>query len=775
MHDTATPTAPEPTVEFAVSGMTCAACSARVQRQLEKTPGVARASVNLMTNAATVAYDPARTSPHDLAAVIRQTGYGAELPPPDQTVEEELAAEEERYEVELRRLRLKVLLTIGAALLAMLLGVPLMLQAAGAHATDPLSRAMMVLNLLLVRLAPPLGRLDADLVRFGMLVMVPPLVLWTGWRFFAGAWAALRHRAADMNTLIALGSISALALSAANTLGAQALQRRGLPPDVYYEAVLWIVGFVLLGNYFEARARHRTGAAIRRLAGLRPDHATVLRDGTETEVAIAAVLPGDQLLVRPGQRIPVDGVVVEGESAVDESMLTGEPIPVPRGPGSDVVGGTLNGGGALRMRALRVGRDTVLSRILRLVRDAQGQKPPIQRLADRIAAVFVPVVIGLAALTVVGWFWFGPAPRLINAVVAGVSVLVIACPCAMGLAVPTAVMVATGRGAELGVLIKGGDALERAAQVDTVVLDKTGTITEGRPAVTRVLPAAPAMADDVLRFAASLERLSEHPLGGAIVRAAAQRGLALADPSSFSSDAGLGVRGRVEGREVAVGNARMLAELGLVVPAAGTTGATEVHVAVDGVLGGTLEITDPVRPTSAAGIARLASRGIEVVMLTGDQPAAARHVAAAVGISRVVAGVLPDGKLAEIRRLQGEGHVVAMVGDGINDAPALAAADVGVAMGTGTDTAMDAGQVTLVKGDLGGVATAFALSRATLRIIRQNLFWAFAYNVVSIPIAAGLLYPLLGWRLNPAIAAGAMALSSVSVVTNSLRLRRARD
>ncbi|MBK6780712.1 MAG: cadmium-translocating P-type ATPase [Gemmatimonadetes bacterium] len=774
MSDTATPAPPEPTVEFAVSGMTCAACSARVQRQLEKTPGVARASVNLMTNAATVAYDPARTSPHDLAAVIRDTGYGAELPAPDQTVEEELAAEEARYERELQRLRLKVVLTLGAAVVAMLLGAPLMLHGTLPHAADPLSRAMMAVNLLLVRALPPLGRLDPHLVRLGMLALVPPLVVWAGWRFFAAAWAALRHRAADMNTLIALGSIAALALSAVNTLASRALQRRGLEPDVYYEAVLWIVGFVLLGNYFEGRARHRTGAAIRRLAGLRPDRAIVLRDGTETEVAIASVLPGDQVLVRPGQRIPVDGVVVEGQSAVDESMLTGEPMPVHRGPGGEVVGGTLNGGGALRMRALRVGRDTVLSRILRLVRDAQGQKPPIQRLADRIAAVFVPVVIGLAALTFAGWLWLGPAPRVVNAVVAAVSVLVIACPCAMGLAVPTAVMVATGRGAELGVLIKGGDALERAAAVDTVVLDKTGTITEGRPTVTRVVPAAALAADDLLRLAASLERLSEHPLGGAIVRAAEQRGLALADPSFFYSDAGLGVRGRVEGREVAVGNARLLAQLGVEPPAAADTRATEVHVVVDGTLGGTLEITDPVRPTSAAAIARLGARGIAVVMLTGDQPAAAGHVAAAVGITRVVAGVLPDGKLAEIRRLQGEGHVVAMVGDGINDAPALAAADVGVAMGTGTDTAMDAGQVTLVKGDLDGVATAFALSRATLRTIRQNLFWAFAYNVVSIPVAAGLLYPLLGWRLNPAIAAGAMALSSVSVVTNSLRLRRAR-
>ena len=603
--------------------MTCAACSARVQRQLEQTPGVERASVNLMTSMATVAYDPIRTSPHDLAEVIRRTGYGAEVPAPDRTVEQELSAEAARYEAELGRLRFKVILTIAAAVAAMVLSVPLMLGNSAPGILDPLSRAMMVASMRLSRVLPWLATLDADRIRFGMLIVVPPLVGWAGWRFFHGAWAAARHRAADMNTLIALGSIAALLLSAANTLGSEALRRHRLEPDVYYEAVLWIVGFVLLGNYFEARARHRTGAAIRRLAGLRPDRAIVLRGGAEREVLIAEVLPGDQVLVRPGQRIPVDGVVVEGSSAVDESMLTGEPMPVARGPGDEVVGGTLNGSGALRMRALRVGRDTVLSRILRLVREAQGQKPPIQRLADRIAAVFVPVVIGLAILTLAGWMLFGPEPRVINAVVSAVSVLVIACPCAMGLAVPTAVMVATGRGAELGVLIKGGDALERAASVDTVVLDKTGTITEGKPSVVSVEPAGglPEDTTSFLRLAASLERLSEHPLGEAIVRAAHDRGLTLPDPGFFFSEAGRGVRGRVEGREVAVGNRRMLEQLGIPAPSPADTGETEVYVVLDGELAGTLRITDPVKSTSGAAIARLQQRDIQVVMLTGDQPA----------------------------------------------------------------------------------------------------------------------------------------------------------
>jgi Cu+-exporting ATPase len=492
------------------------------------------------------------------------------------------------------------------------------------------------------------------------------------------------------------------------------------------------------------------------------------------ELPIVEVLAGDELLVRPGQRIPVDGAVVEGTSPVDESMLTGEPMPVSRGPGDDVIGGTLNGTGALRIRALRVGRETVLSRILRLVREAQGRKPPIQRLADRISAAFVPTVLAIALLTFIIWWIAGPEPTLLNALVSAVAVLIIACPCAMGLAVPTAVMVATGRGAELGVLIKGGEALERAGAVNTVVLDKTGTVTEGKPVVVNVesQPALPGGKARVLQLAASLEQLSEHPLAGSIVRAAHEEQVELRGPESFVTEAGQGVHGRVDGHEVLVGNHRLVAGAVGHANGSGEPGVTTVAVTVDGQFAGRIDVRDPVRPTSRAAIAALKANGVDVVMLSGDQRGPAEAVGRMVGIDRVIAGVLPDQKLAEVRRLQEAGRVVAMVGDGINDAPALAQADVGIAMGTGTDVAMETGQVTLVRGDLRGVATAIRLSRATLRVIRQNLFWALIYNVIAIPIAAGLLFPVFGWRLSPALAAAAMAFSSVSVVSNSLRLRR---
>jgi Cu+-exporting ATPase len=780
MTDRSTTAGRDDHAEITVTGMTCAACSARVQRALQRAPGVHEASVNLMTASATVGFDPARTTLADLAALIRDTGYGAELPDPADTAEAKFDELERERAREIADLRLKSAFGVSAAVVVMLLSMPLA-HLEPAHAADPAARLMAPLDLLLMRVAPWLYRLGADALRWTLLAITGPLVLWAGRQFYARAWAAGRHGGADMNTLVALGTGSAFLFSLATTAAPGWFHARGLPADVYFEAVAWILGLVLLGRFFEARAKGRTSAAIRRLIGLRPDTARVIRAGQELDLPLARVVTGDEVIVRPGERVPVDGEVTSGSSPVDESMLTGEPLPVVRGAGDPVVGGTVNGAGALRVRVTRTGGATVLSRIIRMVRDAQGSRAPVQALADRVSAVFVPVVIGIALVSAAAWWAFGPEPRAVQALVTAVTVLIIACPCAMGLAVPTAVMVATGRGAERGVLIKGGAALQRAGEVDTVVLDKTGTVTEGRPTVTAVrsLPGGPGE-DEVLRLAAALERLSEHPIAGAITAAARERGLAVPDARAFEVVPGAGVRGDVDGHAVVVGSERMLAlaevphaVLGAEADALAAGGATCVRVARDGTVAGLVAVSDPVRPTSREAVAGLRAAGLRVVLLTGDQRAAAERVGAEIGVDDVLAEVLPEQKLEQVSRLQAQGRVVAMVGDGLNDAPALAKADVGIAMGSGTDVAMEAGQVTLVRADLALVHEAIALSRATLRVIRQNLFWALAYNVVGIPVAAGALYPLLGVRLSPALAAAAMAFSSVSVVGNSLRLRHA--
>ncbi|HXE57513.1 MAG TPA: heavy metal translocating P-type ATPase [Gemmatimonadales bacterium] len=772
-------------VTIPVSGMTCAACSARVQRALERTAGVRSAGVNLLTSRATVEYDPAVVSVDRLVEAIRATGYGAELPEPAADPAAALDAAEAARAEEGRELRRKLAVSLVAGVLTMVLGLPLM-HAGGAGSPDPLARLTMPLDEALAAAAPWLYGLPAAALRYLLLAATIPVVFWAGRHFYTRAWAAFRQHAADMNTLIAVGTGAAFLYSLAATLAADWLRARGLEPQVYYEAVVWIIALILLGNLLEARARSRTSGAIRRLMGLRPDTARVVRDGAEVEVPAAQVRVGDVVVVRPGDRVPVDGEVLEGTSAVDESMLTGEPMPVPKQPGDRVVGGTINGRGAFRFRALAVGSDTVLARIIRLVQDAQGSKAPIQHLADRIAAVFVPVVLSIAIATFVLWYDFGPEPAALRALAAAVTVLIIACPCAMGLATPTAVMVATGRGAELGILIKGGEALQRAHEVDLVVLDKTGTITEGKPRVTDVVPRSDGAggAEELLRLAGSLERLSEHPLAEAVVAAARERGVPLADPAAFEARAGRGVVGSVDGRGVLVGSRRLLAEHGAdpapldeAAARLASGGRTLVYVAVEDApaagwrAAGLLGVADPIKPTSREAVERLRAMGIEVVMLTGDHAGAARAVARQVGIERVIAEVLPDRKLEEVRRLQEEGSVVAMVGDGINDAPALAQADVGIAMGGGTDVALETGTIALMTGDLRGVPRAIALARRTMRVIRQNLFWAFIYNVLGIPIAAGVLYPAFGLLLTPAMAAAAMAVSSVSVVTNSLRLR----
>jgi Cu+-exporting ATPase len=724
--------------------MTCAACSSRVQRTLEKTPGVHDASVNLMTGTATVAFDPAAVTPGGLVEVIRDTGYGADLPSPDTSAEELFEAQDAERAAEVVDLQRKFGVSLVAGIAAMLLSMP------------------------------EIVGVKPSVARWALLGVTLPIVLWAGRHFYTRAWAAFRHHSADMNTLIALGTGAAFVFSGFMTVAARWVSARGLEPHVYYEAVVWIIALVLLGNLLETRAKGRTSGAIRRLIGLRPAIARVVRSGVESEVPLDQVRVGDALIVRPGERIPTDGEVLEGRSFVDESMLTGEPEPVAKETGSAVVGATLNRNGALQIQATRVGGDTVLAHIIRMVRSAQGSKAPIQKLADRVSAVFVPVVISIAIATFVLWYDFGPEPRYLRALVSAVTVLIIACPCAMGLAVPTAVMVATGRGAELGLLIRGGEALQRAAQTDTVVLDKTGTITEGKPAVIHG-----ELDDETFRLAASLERFSEHPLAEAIVSAARARGLVLEDPDGFEAIPGKGVTGRVAGRSVLVGNRVLLADQGVDVSslvarggALADAGATPVFVSVDGSAAGLFAVADPVRPTSPAAVARLREAGLDVVMLTGDDARTAQAVARRIGVDEVIAEVLPDRKLAEVRRLQNGGRTVAMVGDGLNDAPALAQADVGIAIGTGTDVAMETASITLMRGDLLGVANAVELARRTMRVIRQNLFWAFVYNVIGIPIAAGLLYPFGGPLLTPAFAAAAMAVSSVSVVTNSLRLRR---
>ena len=737
---TVTGTPRENELTIPVQGMTCAACSARVQRTLERTPGVSAANVNLMTGSATVSYDPAGTTPERLVEAIRDTGYGAELPDGGASIEEMTGAEDAARDRERRELRSKFAVSLAAALLSIPLSMPL--------------RPWLLFALTL------------------------PVIGWAGRHFYSRAWSAFRHRTADMNTLIAVGTGAAFGYSLCVTVAGSWLAARGIQPHVYYEPVIWIITLVLLGNLLEARARSRTAAAIRRLIELRPLTARVVRDGGEVEIPLARLRPGDEVLVLPGEKIPADGAVVDGTSHVDESMLTGEPTPVRKAAGDRVIGATINGNGALRLRVEQVGGDTVLSRIIRLVHQAQGSKAPIQRLADRIAAVFVPVVMGIAAVTFIVWLVVGPEPAYLHALVSAVTVLIIACPCAMRLAVPTAVMVATGRGAELGILIKGGEALERSSRLDTVVFDKTGTVTEGKPTVQRLAGENEA---EALRLAASLERHSEHPLGEAIVAAGAARGLVLTEPRQFESLTGRGVIGIVEGRRVAVGNAALLAGLGIspgrFAPQAEAFAAeahTTVFIAVDGDVVAVIALADAVRPTAREAVQALRRMGLESVMLTGDDARTAEAVARAVGIDRVAAGLLPEGKLDEVRRLQSEGRTVAMVGDGINDAPALAQADVGIAMGTGTDVAIEAGDITLMRGDPLGVPGAVALARRTMRVMRQNLFWAFVYNVVGIPIAAGALYPAFGLRLTPAFAAAAMAVSSVSVVMNSLRLRAAK-
>jgi Cu+-exporting ATPase len=807
-------------VSLPVTGMTCAACAANIERALMKVPGVGAAGVNYATNRATVTFDPAVLNVPAIVEAIRDVGYDVIESAGD---EEELEdVEQHVHDAEYRALRFRLMLGTALAIPVVILGM--------AHVHFP-------------------G------VNWVQLALSIPVLFFCGWPFYRGAWKAARHLTADMNALIAVGTGAAFLYSVVATVAPSAVSTDPhviaghVPAPVYYETAVVIIVLVLLGKVLEARARGRSSEAIKRLIGLQPRTARIVRDGIELEVPARDVLRGDIVLVRPGERLPVDGEVVDGASAVDESMLTGESMPVDKGVGSLVYGATMNTTGAFSFKATRIGAETALQQIVRLVREAQGRKAPIARMADVISAWFTPAVIGIAVVTFIAWFAFAPAgSRLAMAMTSAVAVLIIACPCAMGLATPTAILVGTGKGAEQGILIRGGDILERAASVTDVVLDKTGTITTGRPEVTECIAAGASGAggdaqtdsrrsggvstppatgglkppgyddpahhagpfrsggvstppdhDTLLALAAAAEANSEHPLAQAIVSAARVRGLTVEPATAFAALPGQGVRAMVGGRAVVIGNEALMAASGVdVTPLASdrarltALGRTVMYVAASDpaarvaasgtpspsvpVVCGIIALADTPRPEARAAIARLHAMGRRVVMLTGDNEATAQAIAAEVApngeIARVVAGVLPGHKADEVKALQAGGHVVAMVGDGINDAPALAQADIGMAMGSGTDVALEAADIALLRTDLNGVADAIRLSARTLRVIRQNLFWAFFYNVLGIPLAAGALYPWTGWQLSPMIAAAAMSFSSVSVVTNSLRLRR---
>ncbi|SFP88399.1 heavy metal translocating P-type ATPase [Hymenobacter arizonensis] len=744
------------TTTLDIEGMTCASCASFVQKSLARTPGVQSAVVNYATEKATIEYLPDLATPAALKEAVVQAGYGVVEQAPDTSAAER--TEEIDRQKALAYQSIKRRFWVAAVLAAVIM---------------PLSMLMLWPALM--------AQVNMQWLNYGLLLLTLPVLLFSGREFYVSAWNSFRHRTANMDTLIAIGTGAAFLYSVAATVVPGFFTSRGLMPEVYYDTTATIIALILLGKVLELRAKTRTSAAIRALMGLQSKTARVVRpNGEEVDLPIEQVQLGDVILVRPGEKVATDGHIIEGQSAIDEAMLTGESLPVDKKTGDPVFGATLNKTGSFRFRVTKVGADTMLAQIVRLVEDAQGSRAPIQRLADKVSAVFVPTVVVIALLTFAVWFAVSPAEtRLPLALVNFVAVLIIACPCALGLATPTAIMVGTGKGAEHGVLIRNAEALEKAYQVNTVLLDKTGTITRGEPAVTEFLSSPGHDLSHLIALVAAVERSSEHPLAEAVVRYAEAQGISALPATGFRAIEGKGAAADVAGQPVLVGNRRLLADEGISLPSELNAQAerllaqaqTVLYVAVGGQAVGLVAVADTVRDTSAAAIQRLQALGLEVVMMTGDNPQTAARVAQQVGIKRYFAEVLPQDKAGKVQELQAEGRVVAMVGDGINDAPALAQADIGLAIGSGTDVAMEAAGITLMRSDLHGVVTAIDLSRQTMRTIRQNLFFAFVYNTLGIPIAAGVLYPFFGVLLSPMLAAGAMALSSVSVLTNSLRLR----